>query len=346
MKIVNPLVKIRESELIKNIITLVSGNILGYCINFILLPIIGRIFSQEDLGTYDLIVSSANIIIPILQLALLLVIMIPKGEEQAKCICKIIMYTTVIGSILIVALLFFISPYYRIFEGILYEVNLIMFGLYIIFNTLQAVYYSYCNRKKLYKILFWNPIIMNASNGGVSILLGIIGMGAQGYLAGTLISYIVAIIHMSRFVHPFKEHITFICIKKTFKEFKMYPLMQMPANLIETLGLQLPAQFLGRMYDVSTLGGYTMACKILSVPVTLLAAPVNRVYYRTLIEKINAGENAGEFAFILFRNNIKIAIIPICVLMLFGEWIMGFFLGGELVYFRHIYHDIRYYIST
>lgn len=323
------LLKIKESDLAKNIFILLSGNILGYGISFIMLPIISRIFTQSELGMYDLIVSSASIIMPILQMALLLVIMIPREDEKAICICKIISLTAIIGSMLIILFLLFFSSSYRIFSGGFYEINLIMLGLYIIFNTIQSVYYSYTNRKKLYKVLFWNPIIMNISNGILSILLGSIGWGTQGYLLGTLLSYIIASLHMARFVNPYHGHITVACLKKTFIEFKMYPLVQMPANLIDTLGLQLPSQFLGRMFDVATLGGYTMACKILNVPVSLLAAPVNRVYYRTLIEKIDAGENAGEFAFMLFKNNIKIALIPLSILMLFGEWITKIFLGED-----------------
>lgn len=146
------LLKIKESDLVKNIFILMSGNILGYGISFIMLPIISRIFTQSELGMYDLIVSSASIIMPILQMALLLVIMIPREDEQAICICKIISLTAIIGSILIILFLLFFSSSYRIFSGGFYEINLIMLGLYIIFNTIQSVYYSYTNRKKLYKV--------------------------------------------------------------------------------------------------------------------------------------------------------------------------------------------------
>lgn len=324
------IIYIKSSDLIKNIATLLSGNILGYGINLLSLPIISRLYTQSELGEYDLIVSSANIVIPVLQLALLLVIMLPKEDLQANCICKIIWGSTIIGSIFIVCFLNLISSRYKILNiNAPYKITTVLFGAYIIFNTLQAIYYSYTNRKKLYKILFWNPILMNATNSAGSIMLGIIGLGSLGYLVGTILSYLIAVLHMARFVFPFRGHVSYSYIKTTLSEYKMYPLVQMPANLIQTWGIQLPSQFLGRIFSVATLGGYTMACKILSVPVSLLATPVNRVYYRTLVEKINAGQDAGEFAFSLFSNNIKIAIVPISILMIFGEWIVKFLLGNN-----------------
>ena len=100
---------IKSSDFIKNIATLLSGNILGYGINLVLLPIISRIYTQSALGEYDLLISSANIVLPILQLSLLLVIMIPSDEMVAKIICRIILYFTLIGSAIICCILFFFS---------------------------------------------------------------------------------------------------------------------------------------------------------------------------------------------------------------------------------------------
>ena len=53
--------RIKNSDFIKNIITLASGNIIGYGINLLVLPIISRLYSQSALGGYDLIVSTASI---------------------------------------------------------------------------------------------------------------------------------------------------------------------------------------------------------------------------------------------------------------------------------------------
>lgn len=148
-------------------------------------------------------------------------------------------------------------------------------------------------------------------------------------MIGTLASYAVAVMHMKKHVHPFQCEQSPVKIYSVLKQYKKYPLVQLPSALVSNIAIQLPAQFLGRMFSVTILSGYTMACKILSVPVSLLAVPVNRVYYRTLIEKLENGENAGEFAFTLVKNNIMMAFVPIGFLMIFGDIITGFFLGSE-----------------
>lgn len=321
---------LKKSEFVKNIFTLMSGNIIGYAVNLVLLPVISRVYTTSELGGYDLIISSANIFLTVLQLSLMFVIMIPKEDETANIISKIILGFTVVGSLVSILVLWWIQSKFMLFKTDLsYAWNLVLFASYLILYNLQAICYSYSNRKKLYSVLFWNPIITAVVNGGLSVTMGIIGAGTVGYMVATLFSYIVAVFHMCRYIHPFRGHYKLSDYKRILCEYKSYPLVQMPASIVSSVALQMPAQFLGRMFSTAVLGGYSMACKILSVPVSLLATPVNRVYYRTLVEKLEKAEHAGEFAFLMLKKTIQFAMIPIGVLMIFGDLLTSFILGKE-----------------
>ena len=81
-----------------------------------------------------------------------------------------------------------------------------------------------------------------------------------------------------------------------------------------------------RYYSSAALGMYSMALKVLSLPTSLLATPVNRVYFQEASQRYNRGEDIGEFSFKILKANIKIAIIPISILIIFGEWIFALFL--------------------
>ncbi len=322
--------KVKESDFVKNIVTLASGAVIGYGINTITLPLISRIYARSDIGSYDLVTSSASIIITVLCMALTLVIMIPADEREAVRICKIIWYANITGTVIIVVILFGISRYYQLFVlNIRYEVGILLFAVYILTYNLQVIFYSFTNRKMRYRVLFWNPIVMAGVNAGVSLILGLLGLGTVGYLIGTILSHILGILHMRLFVNPFSGHDGPSQLWHTLKKYKAYPLVQLPANLISSFALQLPIQFLGRIYDPGTLGGYTMACKLLSMPIAVLATPINRVYYRTLVDKVLSGQDTGDFAFAVIKNNIKTGILPVGVLMVFGDFITSMFLGDE-----------------
>lgn len=74
-----------------------------------------------------------------------------------------------------------------------------------------------------------------------------------------------------------------------------------------------------------------MANRILSVPVSLLATPINRVVYQTMSEKVTNKEDVGEFCFGILEKNIKIAILPVGLLIIFGKKLIPFFLGSSWV---------------
>lgn len=320
--------KLHQHPFLKNIMVLISGNVLGYAINLLTLPIISRVFSPMEMGEYDLILSSGRFVMDVISLGLLIAIMLPKSDKDAKLICKLILILN-IGSL--VSLLFIfggISKQYHLFDtSISYGTALLLLALYIFTYNMQNLFYSYTNRMKLYRVLFWNPLLLSISNVGVSLILGVLGFGTAGYLGGTIVSYIICILHMRRKVNPFSEKITFHDCKKILIHYKEIVTVQLPANIISQVGNEIPTQYLGRVFGAAMLGGYSMAIKILSIPVSLLSVPVNRVVYQTMAEKANKKEPVGDFVFGILEKNIKLALLPVGLLIVLGEKIIPWILG-------------------
>ena len=318
------------NNIVKDIVTLVSGNVGGYIINFFSLVVIGRVYSQEQLGEYELIISTASIILGICQLALLMVIMIPEEDSVARRISKIIAYTTGVATIVIGLIGLISYPKIRIIETKSnYVVMVLLFLIYIIAFNIRNIYYSYANREKQYKVLFWNPIILAIVNSIVSIVLGIIGYGTMGYLVGTISGQIVTTLFMARKIRPFNSKDTFQELFFTLKQYKEYPLVMMPANFIQSLANQLPIQSLGRIFNLSVLGGYTMAIKILNIPITIVSQAINRIYYRNLVECIHKREDTGKLAYEFVKNGLIVLSVPMGVLMVFGDFILATLLGEK-----------------
>lgn len=67
---------------LKNLAVLISGNVLGYGINILFLPVISRIYSPDQLGEYDLILSSGRFAMDFISLGLIIAIMLPKEEKR------------------------------------------------------------------------------------------------------------------------------------------------------------------------------------------------------------------------------------------------------------------------
>ncbi len=314
----------------KNIAVLISGNVLGYGINILFLPVISRIYSPGQLGEYDLILSSGRFVMDFISLGLIIAIMLPKEDRKARQLCQLILVLNI--SFLTILFLFFagIKNHYRLFDtSIPYGTALLLLAAYLFFFNMQSLYYSYTNRSRQYRILFWNPILQNVVNIGVSVALGLGGKGTAGYLMGTIAAYAVCCMHMQLYVHPFRVKADPIEWKNRIVEYKEIVWIQMPANLIAQAGNEIPTQFLGRMFGSALLGGYTMANRILSIPLSLLSMPINRVFYQTMAEKMNRNEDVSRFCFGIVEKNIRIAILPLGILVVFAKPVIPFVLGSS-----------------
>lgn len=325
--------RIKKSNFIKSVLSLSSGVIIGQIINTVGMPVVSRIYTAADMGDYTLITSNANVISAIAVLGMMTVFMLPEKDTEARELSRLVTYSTIIITTVCVAFLYGISSWWKLIETeeVSYFVSLVVLWLYIIAYTVNNICYAYANRLKLYGVLFWNPIIGAGFNIGLGIVFGLMGFGFVGYTLAHILSIGANIVHLLRHANPYSaipenERIGY---KKLLKQYQRFPKYQMPANLVSNVAIQIPIQIISVAFSSTVLGYYSMANRIMSMPTSLLATPINRVYFREASQRYRNGEDIGEFGFKIMETNIKVALIPIVILMVFGRWIFSFVLGAQ-----------------
>lgn len=109
------------------------------------------------------------------------------------------------------------------------------------------------------------------------------------------------------------------------QRYRTFPLYVLPAVLIDTASIQIPALFGSRWFDLAFVGQYTLAARILSLPVTLANTALAPVFYQTFGLR-SPGERRG----FLFRTWLKLAVVGVAAylpLACFGERLFGLVLG-------------------
>lgn len=316
----------------KSVLTLSSGVVIGQVINFLGMPAVGRIYTPAAMGDYTLITANSAIIGAFVCLGMMTSFMLPKENEEARGLSKLVAMCTVTLTTVVIGVLWACSGFFRIFhtDEVSYSVSLLVLWLYIVFNTISNVCYAYVNRQKLYRVMFWNPVITATINVFGGIVFGLLGWGFLGYTAAHILSFLVNILHLVIHANPFaKVRNSEYRSIPLLKSYKRFPIFQMPANLISNLSSQLPVNIIESLYSAAELGLYSMSMKILTLPSTLLATPINRVFFQEASARHNRGENIGEFCYKILAANIKLAIVPIVILILLGEPIFAIFLGEQ-----------------
>lgn len=325
----NWIARIRNSSFIKSVLTLSAGVVVSQAIALFTTPIISRIYDPQVIGDFSLVLSNSTIIGTVICMGLIPAIMLPPEEDQAKGVCRLILKLIVGGATVLLLAALALSGVWRMFSVNMdyREACVLLWALVVLENT-SSLCYSYVNRQKMYKVLFWNPSLGTVSNAVFSITLGLVGWGLRGYMLANLLSKALIIVHMLRHANPFRGRVQ--CTSwGLLKKYKDFPLVMLPSNLVGTLSSQLPIQMLSWFWGNAVLGSYSMCMTILKLPARFLAAPVNSVFYREASERANRGENIGEFAFSLIKANIKLAVIPFFLLIVLGRPLFSIVLGEK-----------------
>lgn len=326
----NIILKLKNNPFWKSVATLSAGQIIAQLINIVSIPIISRIYSKTAYGDFGIVTSTATIIVGFIGMGLSSAIMVPKTKEESKTIFKVTYFLQFILSLLICAVIIIISFKIKLFETqIPYFLAIIIMFLYICLSSLSSLMNIYVNKLNMNKVLFFNPLIGAMSTLLITLPLGLLGLDIIGLYIANIVTLIIVNAHMLTRANPFKGKFNFADIKNVFIKYKHFVIYQYPANLMDTFTLQAPNQILSNNFGNAALGDYAMCNKIFSMPMSLISAPIQTVYFRTASQKYRDGEDIADFTYSLVMKIMLLAIIPIITLMSFGETLFSFILGSQ-----------------
>jgi len=312
----------------KSVVVLVSGTVLAQVIGIFTTPIVSRLYEPKAFGEYAIIISTSSIVLSIATLGLNSVIMVPESDDESKEVFMVAFITMLVLSTVILIILIIVSPFIRFFN---IEMNYILactlVYCFVVINSISGLLNIYINRRGLNKVLFYNSLIGALATLCISIPLGLLDIGGVGLLIAALFAGVASIIQMVYHASPFKGIPSFATFKNIYLKYKEFILYQYPSNFIGDFAIQLPVQAFSTMFGSANLGSYSMNEKILGIPIRIIGAPINTVYFRTASEYYKKGKSLADFTFSLIIKIMLIALFPIIVTVIWGEQIFSLILG-------------------
>lgn len=330
-KIINKILSLFKTEFSRNIFKVFSGSAIAYLIGFISLPFITRLYSAEDLGSYQLLLSIIVLFSSISALKFEMAIVLPKEDKEANDVAVVTLLSVVLTTI--VFGVFFLTAGETILELLKKSelsnlIGLIILGIFFngIYLSMQYLYI----RHKEFGGLSKNRIVEGGATGGGSVLLGFLKFDFMGMFISKITGVILAslLIFKSRGLNTFRST-SFNDIKTVVKKYKKFPLVNTPMVLLNTLSLELPVFMISFFFDAHILGLFALARRVLSIPLNLVAKSFSQVYFQAASEAFN--NDKGKLPGIYLETVKKlflIGIIPV-IFALFSPWIFQFVFGSE-----------------
>ena len=220
----------RQKDLAKNTAILTVGKVCTQCISFFLLPLYKAILSAEDYGTFDLFVTYATLLLPLinwqLDQGLFRFMLDYRGnkDEQKKLFSTLLLSSTA-QNIIYVILFICIEPFLKI-------ENAYFLLLYVVLQVYNALFLQFV-RGLGYSIKYTIASFISASATTVLnvIALVFLRMGLQGLFVSTLTAQLLTLIYLVVSSRSWEYFSLKNARIGTFKKVGTYSIPLIPNNL-------------------------------------------------------------------------------------------------------------------
>jgi O-antigen/teichoic acid export membrane protein len=323
------LTAIKNSAFFKHVSTLVGGTAIAQLVNFGLYYFIAQLYSPGDFGIFSIISTASSILAIMASGRYDVAIMLPEDDQKAEKLFRTAIYNGILFSAALFLLLFIV----KLFLYLIFPQQFSLLPTYYLWVPLLVLAISsfqttsiLLSRKKAYAVIASSRIINTSANGSIALLLGYLQVGYFGLVIGFFFSYVagwlVIFKQLKSSLLPLKALLDRRSHWKLAKEYKQFPLFNVPQALLDALQFNLLLLLFNRYFNVDQVGQVAFALRILQVPVSFIGAAISQVFYQQVAEKKRDGQSIYP---------ITLRITGICFALFLPVWIL-FFFKGEWVF--------------
>ncbi|MBA4283879.1 MAG: hypothetical protein C0432_06275 [Candidatus Puniceispirillum sp.] len=298
----------------KNFIWLISGSIIAQVLNFLASPILTRIYSPEEFGEYMLFLSIAGLFTATINGRYDMMI-VSAEEKDLFSLIRVSLIISIIVSILSTITFFVINFRTDMIDLPVY--TFLLFFSTISFYGLINIITAYNNRIEEYKLISQFTVIRSTIQNLGSILLGIMGMGYLGLAVSYVFGQFIGVRKQSK-----KLRIHFKDFKKLstgndlqiLKKYINQPLYSLPSILINNLSYTILIIVIGKLYGVLEVGLYSIALRVLGLPLSLVSGNISKLVMKSGFEEIK-NNSSIKLTFNRYFRILVLLSIPLFILI-------------------------------
>ena len=324
-----------RSEFSRNVLTLMTGTIVAQAIPIAISPILTRLYTPEDFGTFALYMSLSSILTVIATGRYELAIMLPTKDSDAIHI--MILSALITGGISILCLLivfFFNTDITNLLgnESISNWLYLLPFSIFISGLYTNLNYWN--NRKKAFKRLALNRVWQSGTTATANLAMGWSNLH-NGLILGSFFGQFAALgILMKKTWKDIKtdlqilHKLKIISVAKRYIKFPKYDIL---ASLSNILAQQLPNIFFNALFNAATAGFYYLTQKMLGLPITLIASSILDVFKEQASKDFKKYGNTKTIYLSTFKKLFLFSSVPSILIFFFAPDLFEIVFGKKWV---------------
>lgn len=316
-----------QNQFVRAVSILAGGTLTAQLLTIGATPILSRLYTPADFGLVALFAAVSGIMGTALTLRYETAILLPKEEGESVAIVLLcVTLALVLGGLVSIAA--WLSP-----EDFKAMIGIAELGVWLPVTAFAATASAavatgtmWLNRQRAYKKLAQIRITQSSVAILTAIVLGLTGLGT-GLIVAQIIAFLVVvtaiIVYMMPLLKQWEPHALMLAAHKHLSA----PKYLLPTALLDVLTMQLPVLLITAWYSTEAAGQFSMAWRILALPMTLIGSAIGQVFFQRFSQTWPDVPAARKLLFKTWMTLGLIGLLPTILLMAFGEPIFLLVLG-------------------
>ena len=320
--------------MIRSAFTVLQGTALAQLLGVLMLPVIGRLFSPDAFGDFQLFQSALTLALPFAAFRLEYAILRVRRDGTVGYVLALCLAINVAMALLLSVLLRVGSPFLpEVHREALWATDLLPLAL-LVAGALQTASYLPV-RAKRFRLIAGSKLTQAVTFHGGAIALGAGGWPTAVALVASDLAgrAAAAALLLVRWLTS-EPRVGLRRVRRTFaailRRYRDDPLYAVPSSFVSALAAALPVFALSTLFSQATAGQFAMAWRISLMPVAMVTFAISQVVNSEVSELIRE-RRRGAFALTsrVAGGMAVLAVPPIVLAAVAGEAIVPFVVGRQ-----------------
>lgn len=324
---------------IRNAGTLLTGNVVGQGIAFLSYLLLGRLFTPEDFGIYNIFYGYLEVLIILSTCKYEMAIVVARDDRRAAQVARMTLRLNLVVSLAVLAVAGVVTASAPSALPIP-PLMVLLIPLIVFFNGTSRVYSSLGVRTERFRAIAGADVAGSLFGTAMKLLAGFLApamrwLHTYGLPLGTVLGTMARntwLRHRSAVLlksHP--QRPSRATMLATARHHRHYPLYVMPKEFLSSLSANLPFLWLALYFDNATIGLFSLALTFLQRPVLMVANAMEGSFYSDSAARQRDGQPLfGRLG--RMTGGLAAVAVPVAVAGFFwAEPIFTFLLGDQWV---------------
>jgi O-antigen/teichoic acid export membrane protein len=306
---------IRESVLVREAATVVSGNVLAQVISMLAYLVLTRIFSPSDYALFNIFYSYIEVLVILSTCKYELAVVVAQDDRETSAVMRFALRLNAVVALLLltlVAVLYFAGGLPDSFSSL--GAIVLLIPPMVFFSGSSRVYAALFNRLHRYRLIAAYETT-NASAGFVlKALFGLVGLKQAGLPLGAVLGQASAnLLYRFRLRGVALPKVSRSEQVAAARKHRNFPLFVASKDFINSLSASLPFLWLAMYFDRADVGLFGLAFTVVFRPVNLINNACERVLYARTAESVRAHRSIGSvirhFLLVVAAVAVPVAVV-------------------------------------